>query len=297
MTFKKVRDDRYEYSGRIGLKDVAEGRLGTLSAATGSMTIDGTILDGEAYFSGSLDLDRLVVDRKELKNLTGVFEKKDDLLNVYRLRGTMYGGSLTGSVQMRLEEPRRYSSTLKVEGVDMPSFIRDNLPGYDGEKIGGLLFGEFRIQGRGMKADDLVGSGEFRLRGDRVLKYPGALKLLNLLRFSLPADDDFQEALVRYELVRRRIELKRIEVACPSLKVLGSGTIGGDGELNLRFAPESTRTGVPLITDIVGAVSNPLMEVTVKGRIDDPVINVDPMTPVTGPLKMLLGLFEEGDSE
>ena len=30
----------------------------------------------------------------------------------------------------------------------------------------------------------------------------------------------------------------------------------------------------------------------VKGRIEDPKVEIDPITPITAPLKMFLGLFE-----
>jgi hypothetical protein len=107
------------------------------------------------------------------------------------------------------------------------------------------------------------------------------LRVMQRAALSPPVSGTLDFADVAFYVNGDRIVFERLFMECPTLQILGHGEMRlPDFELDLRLR---TRGTLPIIRDIVAAVSDVLFEVEVTGNITDPKAKLIALPGMQGP--------------
>ena len=177
------------------------------------------------------------------------------------------------------------------------------------KEVAGTLSGEVRatmVNGR----DHLAGEGGFRVTDGKFARVPVLSPIADFLHIgqgAFVANDAFGH----FKIEPTRLNFDRLAVSTSVLKIRGQGTIGFDESLNLKVYADSAsnwgktvrKTGVPLLSDLVGAVAGGTQSVlgsvskqfttlSVTGTIDKPKIVPAPAPLLTDNLQRLFKAVE-----
>ena len=133
---------------------------------------------------------------------------------------------------------------------------------------GGEIYASLQLGGLRNQPQTRRGRGAIRVVYGRMADMPIALRVLQLFELMPPVSGTLDFADVAFYINGDRLVFERLFMECPTLQVLGDGEMRIPGfELDLHLR---TRGTLPIIRDIVAAVSNVLFEVEVTGSITDP---------------------------
>ena len=78
-----------------------------------------------------------------------------------------------------------------------------------------------------------------------------------------------------------RIQFEKFDLACKDLLLSGEGWLNTESnEIALRLRNRGT---MPIISDILGGVTNQLFQIDVRGTITDPIGSLAPLPGLTAP--------------
>jgi hypothetical protein len=142
------------------------------------------------------------------------------------------------------------------------------------------VFGSFRLSGRRGEPDSRRGRGALRVVEGRMIDMPVTLRLLQLFEIMPPLAGSLDFADVDFYVDGDRLVFERLFLECPTLWMFGEGEMSFPGlELDIRLRTKGT---LPVVGDIVAAVSDALFQVEVTGPIGDPKARFVALPGVTG---------------
>ncbi len=190
-------------------------------------------------------------------------------ISLPEFRARMYNGVIAGYAEVGLDANSRYEASFDLGAVALESIISPN-PASKGKPAtaGGEMYASIRLDGLRDQPETRRGRGAVRVVYGRMADMPIALRVLQLLELMPPVSGTLDFADVAFYINGDRLVFERLFMECPTLQVLGDGEMRIPGfELDLRLR---TRGTLPVIRDIVAAVSDALFEVAVTGPITDP---------------------------
>ncbi len=190
-------------------------------------------------------------------------------ISLPEFRARMYNGVIAGYAEVGLDADSRYEASFDLGAVALEGILTPN-PASKGEQAtaGGEMYASIHLDGIRNQPETRRGRGAIRVVYGRMADMPIALRVLQLLELMPPVSGTLDFADVAFYINGDRLIFERLFMECPTLQVLGDGEIRIPGfELDLRLR---TRGTLPLIRDIVAAVSDVLFEVEVTGPITDP---------------------------
>jgi len=143
----------------------------------------------------------------------------------------------------------------------------------------GAVYADVTIGGTRGDPAGRRGRGIVRIVGGRVASIPIALQLSQLLQFTIPSDGNLDYAGVDFFIDGDTMLMERILLESSS----GNNAllqIFGTGELNLETfdlrAWLQARSGIAVIREIVGEISDSFFRIEVTGTLDKPVPRLIP---------------------
>lgn len=205
-------------------------------------------------------------------------------------RGDAYGGAIRGDAMIGVGENRAYSANVNFVGVSLRHLIdgpRDaRSASRNTRSPRGELYGGLQLSGLRGRPETRSGRGSARAIGGGLANVPLVLQLVQLLQLTVPLRGDMDHAdLVFYidgdRAVFERILLESTLGSAATLQLIGNGELNlSTFELDTQFR---SRSGILVIRDLVGGLSDQLYVIEVTGTVAKPRARVVPLPGITQP--------------
>jgi hypothetical protein len=185
-----------------------------------------------------------------------------------------------------------YGATLSVTDVKVGQVLQ-NLTGEE-SGVEGLVQGTVDIGGVMGGATSPMIRGHVELSQGKLWETPLFTGLLPLLRLSVPGEDAQATGTgsAQFKYVRDQLIIDKFQYTGPTLNISGEGSIGPHEKLRLTLVAIGSKSeggGIPVVSDVLGwfwtAVESQLFRVRVRGTLDNPEYNLQPLSGITAPLR------------
>ena len=258
---------------------------------------------------------------------------KPGWFNISKLKGDMYGGSITGSGALyRQDNTDRYKMEIALQEVALDAFVNPTDPRHqpvanvrqgDIQLIGdsqgdppsrvpepdtrprsepvirkqraGMLSASLAIEGESKDPDTKRGRGDLRIRDAAIYETQLGLSLLQILNLSAPVSKSFDRVEASYLLDGDLVHLERIHFVAPTLTITGKGTMKYSTlALDLSMTSANPR-GIELgpLTDVLKLLKDELVSIRVGGTLTEPKANVQTLRGITGAVDEVIGKPKE----
>lgn len=269
---------------------------------------------GEASVKIRAEANRLRVLNREMTNLTANMEysQADQEVTISDMRGELYGGVVSAEGSIGVGGGRRdYDMRVVAAGVLLDQISKaESLAATESEvqrmerktreretdsanaQQGGQLFASLDLAGERGEEFTRTGRGKLRIVGGEVANLSLTLRVLQLMQFIPPFSDTMDYADVEYYVSGDRVVFERILLEIPfmdraALQLLGEGEMDYNTfELNTRFRGRGT---IPMLSALVGEVSDRLYQIEVTGPLTDPVARLRALPDLTGSKAIAIG--------
>lgn len=253
---------------------------------------------------------------------------KPGWFNITKLKGEIYGGSLTGSGSLyRQDNTDRYKMEIALQEVALDAFVSPTEPRHqpvfqvragDVRLVGdasanppepapprndpvvrkqrtGMLSASLAIEGDSKDPQSKRGRGDLRIRDAAIYETQLGLSLLQILNLSAPVSKSFDRVEASYLLDGDLVHLERIHFVAPTLTITGKGTMKYSTlALDLSMTSANPR-GIELgpLTDVLKLLKDELVSIRVGGTLTDPKANVQTLRGITGAVDEVIGKPKE----
>lgn len=257
---------------------------------------------GPADVTVTAEANRVRVLEREMTNLSARlhYSQAEEALSISELRGELYGGVISAEAKLGLGGDRRdYAMNIVSAGVHLDEIARAESLSASEEEVrqlaatrdrrhmkaeeprqpaaSGQLFASLDLAGERGRPYTRTGRGTLKVVGGEVANLSLTLRVLQLMQFIPPFADRMDYADVDYYVAGDRVVFERILLEIPfmdraALQLHGEGEMDFNTfELDTRFRSRGT---IPMLSDIVGGLSDRLYQIEVTGPISDPVARV-----------------------
>ncbi|MHC5538862.1 AsmA family protein, partial [Singulisphaera rosea] len=244
--------------------------------------------DGKAIeVHGILKLDSINLVGQQVTSLETPFHVERGKAQLSNVRGKLLGGTIEGQFDLTLDATPSYSSNLSVVGADLQRYAK-TLPGK--QTFRGLVFAKLELSGMGSDLHSLQGKGEAHVKEGDLGELPVLLRLVKRLNNSAATKTMFDSADVYITIRGGESVLDPIKLTGNAFSLQGEGTMGIQGDLDLRFKPlyGRDRVHVPYLSEMSREASGQLLVIRAQGPIAYPRFSLEPLPYTSDALK---GIF------
>jgi hypothetical protein len=238
-----------------------------------------------AAFKGDMDVDTLAMADRPLQHLRAHLEQPTgvDGLRLTEVQGEVAGGRLAGRVDLRFSTPSGaaaskpsdggYAVAFAVTDADMATIAGPSVPG--GKPIHGRLSASLDMQGDWSDPASRRGRGDVLVAGRDMYQIPLVLGLLEVTDLSLPTSAPFNQATARYVVDGQRITFEQLQMRGDNLVMGGNGWLDfGSRRVRMNFTTDNPHmAGVPVLHDIWQGAKQELLQIQVRGTVQDPQVS------------------------
>jgi hypothetical protein len=243
--------------------------------------------DGETLeVHGALRLESISLLGQQVTRLESPFDVQGSQARLGDIRAGLLGGEVTGQFQVSLDATPRYAAQVALRGADLQRYAK-TISGR--QTFRGLVFGNLELSGRGNDLHALQGRGEaWVTRGD-LGELPGFLRLVNLLNLSPMTKSAFDSAYLALVIRNGESYLDPIKFTGNAFSLQGRGTMGVQGDLDLRLHVLYGRDQLhlPIFSDALREASGQFFLVRVLGTPSYPKFKLEALPGVSAPLRAL----------
>lgn len=205
-------------------------------------------------------------------------------------RGMLGDGLVTANAKVETIEPFHYETDILLASVPLHSL---KIPGggvatptaktsTNQSKIDpGLVDARINIAGTSAGISTRQGRGSATIRQAELARLPIGVALLQITQLSLSLDPIVQQGEFDFTIDQDRIQFETFDLTCKDMLLTGEGWLNTESnEIALRLRNRGT---MPLISDILGGVTNQLFQIDVRGTITDPIGSLAPLPGLTAP--------------
>lgn len=248
---------------------------------SGTARLEGNVRRGElSMLSGDLRFEAGEIAGRGFTNLAATLDKSPGLpgISLNNLGGTLAGGELAGRAAIVFQpgQPTRYAMELLLRDADVGELVeppaRREEPGKS--SISGRLSASLSLKGSVDDASTRQGRGDITVTGDQMAKVPLLLGLVQVATLSLPSTTAFNNATARYVMQGPTVTFEQLTLRSPTFEMVGNGKIDlehRDVRVTLWTSPPDLPR-VPVISDLADRARRELLQIQVRGTIDDPRI-------------------------
>jgi hypothetical protein len=283
--------------------------------ADGSLKLRIEASQGEGAFAidpgSSVDLKKLTALGRNLPDISADVTYGDGRLALENLSGMVYGGRVSGGIEVITAGEVTYFGSIALYGVDLKMMF-ESLKIAQGE-VRGILSGDATFFGAGAGPDNIEAEGRFLAERGNLGHVPAVYQLLTVLSLNWPAGTVISDADVDMRLEKSTIHVRALNMRGTGLPVHGTGTVSLDGKLDLNFitgrsGPESLLNNIPLVNilyrqvdKMMPEIKKYIIEIKVTGTFAKPEAKLVPLpgVAITAPIRAFLGLLlpKEGKKE
>lgn len=202
-----------------------------------------------------------------------------------------YGGDAIGSAEIRMREGHStYQASIYVRDVALASFV-ESLGGGADSTAGGLIRGNLMLQGRSGTGGYREGAGELFIQHAQVWRMPIVFAIFQVLNLA-PDENVFHDGWLKYHLSQDTLTFSKIDLQGKAMSFIGGGRMDlVTKQLDVTLlAGSPVRLRLPLLTDLLEGAWRELMEVRLRGTLQDPDIQPQPLKSLA---KALQTIFPE----
>ncbi|UCG16041.1 MAG: hypothetical protein JSV19_12180 [Phycisphaerales bacterium] len=289
---------QWQFEGSVIVKDLTLDLGVDLSGASGRVRGHGFV-NGPApglTLDGRIELDRLSINERWLTDVAGNIHRsgRSERTTIADLQGQIYGGTATGNIEWTRDgDKTTYAATALLHGVNLHDFLnagrrQDRLPPLDAQ---GTLDGRIYLSGIAGEPESRRGGGRITVRRGHLVKMPLLAAVLNVLNFSDVDDTVFHDLSAEFFIQGRHVQIKDLMLQGRGLAMMGSGTLElPDKSLDLVLISTGPHEweDVPVLTELLEGTSRELMEVHVRGPLNNTTIQARPFRGVGETIKTLV---------
>ncbi len=213
-----------------------------------------------------------------------------DGLRVGNIEAQLAGGEIAGQVDVAYPNgrPSHYVMNLVMRGADCEQLTGE-------QNISGELNASLALEGDFNNASSRRGRGDVSVSGKTLYKMPLLMGLLQITNLSLPLSSPFNEGSARYNVTGQKVTFESIEVRAKDLLLSGSGQLDfGTRKVNLTFTTDNPSwSKLPLLGDIMTSAKHELLQIHVRGTLQEPRVSASSMNTITTTVDEVL----KGDSK
>ena len=129
--------------------------------------------------------------------------------------------------------------------------------------------------------------------GESMYRIPLLLGLLQITNLSLPITSPFTQASARYSMDGRRVTFEQIELRSKEMLMQGNGHLDfATKQVRLTFVTDSTAwPKLPIIGDLIQGARHELLQIHVKGTLQEPKVSAGAFGTVARRLESLASVF------
>ncbi len=225
----------------------------------------------------------------------------DSALHVEQFAGSMGDGKVAATARVEIHEPYTYESDIALSGVPLAALTMgedDDDPSTPAARdVLGLVDGRVGVGGDFTGLTSRRGRGAAVIQQAELARLPIAVALLQITQLSLAFNSVVERGDFRFTIDQDVLNFQKFNLSCKDVILDGHGWLNIEStELALRLCNRGT---VPIVSDILGGVSNQIFQLDVRGTMKDPRGSIAPlpslipapslpMTPSTSPLQPLV---------
>lgn len=288
---------QWVFAGQTTLKD-ASADLG-FEVREGNGTIDGhgeIDREGKMVFFSRAALDRIRLAGWPLEHVSAevVYDPDEGMVRVSRGIGHVYGGEVAGSAEIEPgDDHTDYQASITARDLMIERYLEATRPG---ERRGegneatakGLVFGNMILRGRSGANRRREAAGEVFVREAQVWRLPLGFALFQMLNLT-PDENVFHDGWIKYYVSQNTLTFQHIDLQGSAVAFVGGGRMDLPSKrLDVTLlAGSPVRIRVPFLTEILEGAAREVMEVKVRGTLDKPDIQPQPLKGLTTVLKTL----------
>lgn len=287
----------YELQGRAMFRDASMTLGLDWSELNGSLVGAAAVgRDGAATFDARLELVRALAGGRRLTAWRGrvVRSTPREPVQIRDLAGKLGDGDASGEVWI---DPTRDEFELRLTFREVT--LEDLLPPENGTRADagagsrpGRADGRITLRGRGDSVYARRGDGELRIRGAAFGRTP---LLVSVWRAGLPGraagGDTIDQADLRFRIVGSELQLTRVELTSPSVRLVGTGrwdTTSDTIDLSLVAATPEAWPRIERLTEWFEQAGGQILQFRVTGTMASPQVSVAPLRRLDDALRRVL---------
>lgn len=246
----------------------------------------------ETSFASTVTNAQMNLAGRDVNHVSAILRKPSDSSDFFikSFHGMLGDGIITANAKVDTFEPFRYEADIILAGVPLRMLA---LPGEDvatskpeqtkkqAKTDPGLVDARISIGGDSAGIVTRQGRGCASIRQAELARLPIGVALLQITQLSLSLDPIVQRGDFDFTIDQERIQFEKFDLACKDLLLTGEGWLNTESnEIALRLRNRGT---MPVISDILGGVTNQLFQIDVRGTISDPIGSLAPLPGLSAP--------------
>ncbi len=219
-----------------------------------------------------------------------VAQDSPDVLSIPQLTAGFFGGTVGGQGRVEFGPTFRFELDLTALQVKLEQIGRHNLR--DKADLSGEAVARLYLKGEGTELSGLEGGGSLDIPSGKLYNLPLLLDLLKFLSVRWPDRTAFEEAHARFTIHGPRVQINRLELLGNAISLGGEGRMNLDGtdmDLDLYTVwGRIVQMLPPSVKDLPPWVSRQFLKIKVRGPIQKPQFDKEPVPVLMEPMKELL---------
>ncbi len=203
------------------------------------------------------------------------------------LKAALFGGTMLGNARIALGDIAQYEVHTELYQADLSQAAQELVPGQ--QRLRGKIRASADLHGTGRNLANLSGTGKLALRDANVYELPVMIAMLKLLRVQTPDTNAFSSSDMSFRIEGPHIYLDPITFSGDAISLSGNGEVDLQTNLQLAFSAQlgPTEERIPLISGLLGGASEQILQIRVKGTLQDPVVTKEAFPGVNKALQQL----------
>jgi hypothetical protein len=174
--------------------------------------------------------------------------------------------------------PSHYAVDLKLMNAD----VRE-LAGEAESDIRGRLSASLAVEGSYDQPNSRRGRGVVEVGGEKMMKIPLVLGLLQITNLALPITSPFTQGSATYSIEGSRVVFDQIELRSREMLMKGDGNLDFNSrQVRLNFVTDSANwIKLPFIGDLLESARHELLQIHVRGTLQEPKVTARSMNTLS----------------
>lgn len=291
---------RWNFDGKLKLND-ARLRLGfKIRQCHGELSFHGSVdAQGRLSFEADADIDRAVMAGWHVAHVKASLTKMADAKKILieDVRADLYDGEATAFAEVVLGPGySRYQASFTVRDIQLSEYLAAHRkeaprPAPEPERretARGTISGNFMLRGQTGTGGYREGAGEVFISEAQIWKLPIVFAIFQVLNLT-PDENIFHDGRMRFFLTGNLLTFQKIDLQGKAMSFVGGGRMDLlSKQLDVTLlAGSPVRIRIPLLTDLLEGASREMMELRVRGTLEKPDIQPQPLKSLSTALKTL----------
>ncbi len=272
-----------DFEVRISTEDASLEVGVPLAEVHGTAEFIGSTRKGKLHeLTGKLEASSLSMAKRPASDFRATLLKpaEHQAMQISRMEGKIAGGMLAGQMDYAFPDdaPSRYAVALVVRNADVKQ-----LTGALDQDIRGQLTASLNLEGTYNEPTSRRGRGDVTVDGQQLYKMPLILGLLQVTELALPISGPFRDGSARYSIDGQRVTFEQIELRSKEMLMQGDGWLDfGKKQVRMTFVTDARGwLKVPFIGDLMQSARNELLQIHVRGTLQEPKVTASSMNTFT----------------